>query len=110
MVRVTRIISTRVLGDTLNQFIGQAMQMTVHKKEDNIIDFIDGNDEAKRLLRSIKRIASEVLMSVNGKFKVKSIESLYNNYNYKVVCMEKDNKGVWLTAGIETRLGIIIFD
>ena len=101
--------TSQTLGEVLNQFVGYTMQMKAHKDANDVISYIEGHDEAKRLFRSIKSIASYVLMTKKGEHKQRTIDSLMLKFNYEVVCLEKNDKE-WLTVGIKTPLGIIVYD
>lgn len=102
--------SVEQLGDVIKMFVDYQHQMQVEKdKNDVILKIVAMEDQPYRLLRNIKRLASGILFSAEGKRREAREQSLLKKYQYEVVCVEKSEKE-WLTIGIKTPVGIIIYE
>jgi len=86
-------------------------QFEVIKTADAIVLRFNGSDEAKQILRDIRRMASEILICKNGEIRTKTSRALEEKYSVKVISVEEDERtGEVLTRGLLSSLGIILFE
>lgn len=97
------------LGDVVKMFVDCQSEMMVNKDEHGVITSIEGGEHPQRLLRDIRKIAPQVMFTGRGTRRPLREAQLLKRYNYEVVCVE-ENDDEWLTIGIKTPIGIIVYE
>jgi hypothetical protein len=101
--------SIDTLGDVVKMFVDCQFQMMINKDERDVITSIEGGEYPHRLLRNIRKTASQVMFTAKGLRRPLREASLKKKFNFEVVCIE-ENEIEWLTLGIKTPIGIIVYE
>jgi hypothetical protein len=101
--------SIETLGDVVKMFVDCQSEIMVDKDEHGVITSIEGPDYPHRLLRNIRKLAPQVMFTGRGGRRPLREAALLKKYNYEVVVVEENEKE-WLTIGIKTPIGIIVYE
>lgn len=104
--------STDTLGDIVKMFVDYRFTMKVNKDEKDIIESVEGDGHPERLLRNIRKAASRIMFTRRGTRRHAREVSLKKNFDYEIICVEaaENDKNEWLTLGIKTPIGIIVYE
>jgi hypothetical protein len=83
--------------------------MILKKDNRDVIATIITSCEERVLIKEVQRLARNVLFFPSGRRYTLREETLLKSYQYEVVCLENDGTS-WLTLGIKTPIGIILYE